>query len=93
MYHFFDGPAINATVEAGEDYLFRTTDPTAISPEQRKQIELGIAYQWIWGEIQFTDGAGTTTECGFVASRGRGRNPAWKLRGPPMYIYARSRAT
>ena len=60
MYHFFDGSTINATVGVGEEYLFRTTDPTAISPDQRKQIELGIAYQWIWGEIKFDDGAGTS---------------------------------
>jgi hypothetical protein len=91
MYHFFDGPAINATVDAGEEYVFRTTEQSAISTDQRKQIELGIVSEWLWGEIQFNDGARTITECGFVASRGGGRKPSWRLRGPQEYIYARSR--
>ena len=93
MYRFFEGPSIDAVVGTGEEYAFRTIDSTAVTPDQRKQIDLGIASQWVWGEIQFSDDAGTTTECGFVASRGGGRKPFWRLRGPIEYIYARSRGT
>jgi hypothetical protein len=93
MYRFFEGPSIEAVVNAGEEYAFRTIDNTAVTPDQRKQIDLGIMSQWVWGEIQFSDDGGTTTECGFVASRGAGRNPAWRLRGPQEYIFARSHAT
>jgi hypothetical protein len=93
MYRFFDGPSISATIDPDEEYVFRTTDQTAVTPDQRKQIELGVLSHWVWGEIQFEDGAGTTTECGFVASRRGGRNPSWRLRGPQEYVFARSRAT
>lgn len=88
MYRFFEGSAVSAVIEEGEEYVFRATNHMIITPDQRKGLDVGVVHQWLWGEIRYEDRLGECTESGFIAMR-KGKRSGWSMRGPIEYFYTR----